>query len=179
MLVRIHAASMNRADLASIRGAVIARLMGTGLREPKQKRLGTDFAGTVEAVGRNVTRFQPGDEVFGYAAGAFAEYVCAKEKFLVPKPAQATFEAASTLPVAGVSALQGLRQGGLRAGQKVLIQGASGSVGMFAVQIAKAYGAEVMPSAAVATRKTPESSARIMSSITPKKISPKAVSPTT
>jgi NADPH:quinone reductase-like Zn-dependent oxidoreductase len=143
VLVKIHAASLNRADLAPIRGALFARLLGTGVREPKEKRLGTDFAGTVEAVGRSVTRFKPGDEVFGYAAGAFADYVCAKEKFLVPKPVQATFEAASTLPVAAVSALQGLRQGGLRAGQKVLIQGASGSVGMFAVQISEAYGAEV------------------------------------
>jgi len=116
-----------------------------GLRKPKSTRTGVDFAGTVEAVGANVTEFQPGDEVFGGRDGAFAEYVCVREdRAVVPKPANVTFEEAAAVPVAALTALQGLRdKGQLQPGQKVLINGASGGVGTFAVQIAKALGAEV------------------------------------
>ncbi len=143
VLVKVHAGSINVADLAPIRGAFIARLFGTGWRKPKREILGTDLAGQVEAVGGGVTRFRPGDEVFGAAAGSLAEYVCAAANRLALKPANVTFEAAAAVPVAGVSALQGLRQGGIGPGQKVLIHGASGAVGTFAVQIAKSSGAEV------------------------------------
>ena len=116
-----------------------------GLRKPKSNKVGVDFAGTVEAVGRNVTQFRPGDDVFGGRDGAFAEYVCVREdRAVVPKPANVTFEQAAAVPVAGLTALQGLRdKGHIRPGQKVLINGASGGVGTFAVQIAKALGAEV------------------------------------
>ncbi len=116
-----------------------------GLRKPKSNRLGVDYAGTVEAVGGNVTEFRPGDEVFGGRNGAYAEYVCARaDRAIVPKPANVTFEEAAAVPVAAITALQGLRdKGQLRPGQKVLINGASGGVGTFAVQIAKALGAEV------------------------------------
>jgi len=117
----------------------------TGLRKPRLTRAGTDFAGTVEAVGKNVTEFKRGDEVFGAKTGAFAEYVCVREdRAIVLKPANVTFEEAGSVPVAAITALQGLRdKGKLQAGQKVLVNGASGGVGTFAVQIAKAYGAEV------------------------------------
>src|SRR5215211_2888543 len=116
-----------------------------GLRKPKSNRLGVDYAGQVEAVGREVTQFRPGDDVFGGRTGAFAEYVCAREdRAIVPKPANVTFEEAAAVPVAALTALQGLRdKGQLQSGQKVLINGASGGVGTFAVQIAKALGAEV------------------------------------
>jgi NADPH:quinone reductase and related Zn-dependent oxidoreductases len=116
----------------------------SGLRKPKVTRLGVDVAGQVEAVGKNVTQFQPGDEVFGACKGAFAEYVCASEGALVLKPANVTFEQAAAVPVAAVSALQGLRdKGQIQRGQKVLINGAAGGVGTFAVQIAKVFGADV------------------------------------
>ncbi len=115
-----------------------------GLRRPKDQRLGADFAGTVEAVGKEVTRFHPGDEIFGAANGAFAEYVVAREDRAAPKPANLTFEQAAAVPVAGLTAIQGLRdKGHIRAGQHVLINGAAGGVGTFAVQIAKSFGAEV------------------------------------
>src|SRR5437762_1384897 len=114
-------------------------------RKPKETRLGVDFAGTVEAVGKNVTKFKPGDEVFGGRTGAFAEYVCVREARAVAlKPASVTFEQAASVPIAAITALQALRdKGHIHAGQKVLINGASGGVGTFAVQIAKSFGAEV------------------------------------
>ena len=144
VLVRVRAASINPVDGHLIRGAWPMRPM-TGLRKPKSTRFGTDVAGTVEAVGKNVTDFKPGDEVFGAKNGAVAEYVCVKaDKAVVLKPANVTFEQAGSVAVAGLTALQGLRdKGHIQAGQKVLINGASGGVGTFAVQIAKASGAEV------------------------------------
>ncbi len=143
VLVRVRAAAANPLDCHLMKGAYVMRPM-TGLRAPKAGRPGADLAGEVEAVGRNVTRFRPGDPVFGAARGAFAEYVCAREDCLALKPANLTFEQAAALPVAGVTALQGLRdKAPVRPGQKVLIHGAAGGVGTFAVQIAKAFGAEV------------------------------------
>jgi NADPH:quinone reductase-like Zn-dependent oxidoreductase len=145
VLVKVQAASLNAAD-SHLRSADIflARLMTGGLLKPKDPRLGSDLAGRVEAVGSNVTRFKPGDEVFGSGAGAFAEYALARETALALKPANVSFEAAATIPIAALTALQGLRNTGqIQPGQRVLIQGASGGVGMFAVQIAKALGAEV------------------------------------
>jgi NADPH:quinone reductase-like Zn-dependent oxidoreductase len=122
----------------------IVRASGYGLRTPKKQIRGTDAAGQIEAVGKNVTRLRPGDEVFGWCEGAFAEYVCADESHFVPKPAGLSFEGAATLPMAGCTALQGLRDSGaVQPGQEVLIIGAGGGVGTFAVQIAKASGARV------------------------------------
>jgi NADPH:quinone reductase-like Zn-dependent oxidoreductase len=130
-------------DYHLMSGAYLMRPM-TGLRKPKKGRPGVDFAGDVEAVGRNVTRFQRGDAVFGVVRGAFAEYACAPENRLALKPANLTFEQAAAIPVAGVTALQGLRdKGRIQPGQKVLINGASGGVGTFAVQIAKSFGTDV------------------------------------
>jgi NADPH:quinone reductase-like Zn-dependent oxidoreductase len=145
VLVRVHAASVNRQDWYVLTGTPYIGRTGMGLRKPKQPVLGADFAGTVEAVGNDVTQFRPGDEVFGCRSGAFAEYVCVPEDgAVVPKPANVTFEHAAAVPVAALTALQGLRdKGQLRSGQKVLINGASGGVGTFAVQIAKALGADV------------------------------------
>lgn len=143
VLVKVKASSVNVADMAPIRGALVARLFGTGLLKPKAYRHGTDVAGIVEAIGKAVTQFKPGDEVFGAADGAYGEYVLAKETLLVLKPANITFEEAGSVAIGAVSALQGLRAGRIQAGQKVLIHGASGAVGTFAVQIAKALGAEV------------------------------------
>jgi NADPH:quinone reductase-like Zn-dependent oxidoreductase len=145
VLVRVRAASVNPADWYVVTGTPYVGRPSMGLRKPKSTRTGVDFAGTVEAVGRNVTQFRPGDEVFGGKDGAFAEYVCVREdRAVVPKPANVTFEEAAAVPVAALTALQGLRdKGQLQAGQKVLINGASGGVGTFAVQIAKALGAEV------------------------------------
>jgi NADPH:quinone reductase-like Zn-dependent oxidoreductase len=143
VLIKVHAASVNTLDLA-IRGPFVARIITGGLRKPKDQRLGVDRAGRVEAIGRNVTQFQPGDEVFGRGVGAFAEYACAREDCVVLKPANLSFEAAAAVPVAALTALQGLRdKGQIQPGQKVLIHGASGGVGTFAVQIAKAFWAEV------------------------------------
>jgi NADPH:quinone reductase-like Zn-dependent oxidoreductase len=144
VLVRVRAASINPVDGHLIRGSWPMRPM-TGLRKPKNTRFGTDFAGTVEAVGRNITNFKPGDEVFGAKNGAVADYICVKaDRAIVMKPSNITFEQAGSVGVAGVTALQGLRDHGhIQAGQKVLINGASGGVGTFAVQIAKAFGAEV------------------------------------
>src|SRR5450631_3577299 len=142
VLVRVRAASLNPLDL-TIRGPWLLRPI-LGMRKPKDTRLGVDYAGTVEAVGKNVTQFKPGDEVYGNRFGAFAEYVVASEKALALKPANLTFEQAASVPVAAVTALQGLRdKGKIEAGQKALINGASGGVGTFAVQIAKSFGAEV------------------------------------
>jgi len=146
VLVRVHAASVNPYDWHFIEGTPkIIRLMGVGLRKPKDTRVGVDFAGTVEAVGKNVTNFKPGDEVFGGRGGAFAEYVCPRANRAVAlKPANITFEQAASVNIAGVTALQAIRdKGKVQPGQKVLINGASGGVGTFAVQIAKSYGADV------------------------------------
>lgn len=145
ILIRVRAASVNPLEWHYMRGTpYIGRVMGMGLRKPKVTRLGVDVAGQVETVGRNVTQFKPGDEVFGSARGALAEYACASEQGLVMKPHNVTFEQAASVPVAAVTALQGLRDHGkVEPGQTVLINGASGGVGTFAVQIAKAMGAHV------------------------------------
>ena len=149
VLVKVHAASLNAADWHLLRGKpFLVRLMGFGLLKPKNKILGADMAGRVEAVGRNVKQFQPGDEVFGEISecgfGAFAEYVCAPENALALKPASMAFDEAAAVPLAALTALRGLRdKGQIQPGQKVLINGASGGVGTFAVQIAKSFGAEV------------------------------------
>jgi NADPH:quinone reductase-like Zn-dependent oxidoreductase len=147
--VRVHAASINYGDWGLLRGKpFFLRLTEGGIREPKIRILGGDVAGRVEAVGRNATRFRPGDEVFGDLAacgrGGFAEYVCAAEDKFARKPAKLSFEEAAAVPMAAVVALQGLRdKGQIRPGQKVLINGTSGGVGTFAVQIAKSFGAKV------------------------------------
>jgi NADPH:quinone reductase-like Zn-dependent oxidoreductase len=145
VLVRIRAASLNPLDGHFVRGMWLARLMGGGLRKPKDTRIGVDYAGTVEAVGKNVTNLKPGDEVFGGRTGALAQYVCARaDRAIALKPANMTFEQAGSVAVAAITALQGLRdKGHVQAGQKVLVNGASGGVGTFAVQIAKSLGAEV------------------------------------
>jgi NADPH:quinone reductase-like Zn-dependent oxidoreductase len=145
VLVQVHAASVNTLDWHTLRGQpFLLRILGGGLRKPKDQRLGVDLAGRVEAVGANVTRFQVGDEVFGIGRGAFAEFACAAENRLARKPTNISYEAAAAVPIAAVTALQGLRdKGHVRPGEQVLIQGASGGVGVFAVQIAKALGAEV------------------------------------
>jgi NADPH:quinone reductase-like Zn-dependent oxidoreductase len=147
LLVKVRAASVNPLDWHFIEGTpYIGRfLFGFGARKPKDTRLGVDFAGTVEAVGKSVTKFKPGDEVFGGRTGAFAEYVCVREARAVAlKPANITFEQAASVPIAAITALQALRdKGHVQAGQSVLINGASGGVGTFAVQLAKSYGAEV------------------------------------
>lgn len=145
VLLKVHAASVNYGDIPVLRGKPLQRLVGAGLLKPKHQILGDDVAGKVEAVGGNVKRFQPGDEVFGISIfGAFAEYVCADEKFLALKPKGLTYEQAAAIPFAAITALHSLSdQGQIQAGQKVLINGASGGVGSFAVQIAKAFGAEV------------------------------------
>ncbi len=144
VLIKVRAASVNPFDWHFMRGTpYIVRIMA-GLRKPKDKRLGVDVAGQVEAVGRNVTHFKPGDAVFGACRGAFAEYACSSESALVMKPDNVTFEQAASVPVAAFTALQGLRdKGHLQPGQKVLINGAAGGVGTFAVQIAKSFGADV------------------------------------
>jgi NADPH:quinone reductase-like Zn-dependent oxidoreductase len=143
VLIKIYAAAINPLDRFFMRGAPLIRLI-PGLRKPKDTRLGVDLAGQVEAVGRNVTQFKPGDEVFGACRGALAEYVCAPEDKLALKPAKLSFEEAAAVPVAALTVLQGLRdKGRIQPGHKVLIDGASGGVGTFAVQIAKSFGAEV------------------------------------
>jgi len=145
VLVRVRAASVNPYDWHFLTGLPYIGRPQFGLRKPRVNRLGIDVAGQVTAVGGNVTRFRPEDDGFGAVdAGAFAEYVCVSEELLVPKPATLTFEQAAAAPAAGLTALQGLRDHGrLEPGQQVLINGASGGVGTFAVQIAKALGAEV------------------------------------
>jgi NADPH:quinone reductase-like Zn-dependent oxidoreductase len=159
VLVKVHATSINSGDWRLMRGSpFFVRLMYGGLRKPKIATLGMDVAGTVAAVGRSVTQFQPGDAVFGDTSeagfGSFAEYVCAPESTFVHKPDHISFEAAATVSVAALTALQGLRDcGQIQAGQKVLINGASSGVGTFAVQLAKAFGAEV--TAVCSTEKMP------------------------
>lgn len=144
VLVRVHAASVNALDWHRMRGRPYLVRTSDGWRRPKLRRLGVDVAGQVEAVGRNVTQFRPGDEVFGARTGAFAEYLGGAERNFVLKPANLGFEQAAAIPVAASTALQGLRdKGQLQPGQRVLINGAAGGVGHFAVQIAKALGAEV------------------------------------
>jgi NADPH:quinone reductase-like Zn-dependent oxidoreductase len=146
ILIKVRAAAVNPLDWHFMEGTpYIMRAMGVGLRKPKDPRLGVDVAGQVEAVGKNVTQFKPGDEVFGGKTGAFAEYVCARaDRAIVLKPANITFEQAASVPIAAITALQALRdKGKVHAGQKVLINGASGGVGTFAVQIAKSFGADV------------------------------------
>jgi NADPH:quinone reductase-like Zn-dependent oxidoreductase len=143
VLVRVHAASVNPADWYAMAGTPWVARMQMGLRNPKTGRLGLDLAGRVTAVGGNVTRFKPGDEVFGAGTGTLAESVAVPETALVLKPANLSFEQAAAVPVAALTALQGLRdKGRIQPGQKVLINGASGGVGTFAVQLAKALGAE-------------------------------------
>ncbi len=144
VLVKVHAASVNPYDWHFIRGTPYIMRLGVGLRKPKVVRLGVDFAGTIEAVGKNVTQFKPGDEVWGGKTGAFAEYVAVSEKGVVLKPANITFEQAGVVQIAGLTALQALRdKAKAQPGRKILINGASGGVGTFAVQIAKSFGAEV------------------------------------
>jgi NADPH:quinone reductase-like Zn-dependent oxidoreductase len=145
VLVKVHAAAINPLDWHFMQGTPYLMRMMTGLRKPKEMRLGVDYSGTVEAVGKNVTQFKPGDDVFGGRNGALAEYLCAHaDRGITLKPANITFEQAAAVPIAGITALQGLRDSGhIQAGQKVLINGASGGVGTFAVQIAKSFGAEV------------------------------------
>lgn len=145
VLVKVHAAAVNPYDWHNLRGSPYVMRLGTGIGAPDDPRLGVDFAGTVEAVGDNVQRFRPGDAVFGGASGAFAEYVLVRENGAVAlKPDNVTFEQAASVAIAATTALQALRdKGKIEAGDKVLINGASGGVGTFAVQIAKAFGAEV------------------------------------
>jgi NADPH:quinone reductase-like Zn-dependent oxidoreductase len=148
VLIKVHAASVNAADLHLLGADPFLIRLSSGLLKPKHTILGAAIAGRVEAVGRNVKQFQPGDEVFGDISGCgwggFAEYVCASEDALVLKPTRLSFEEAAAVPMAAVTALQGLRdKGQIQAGQKVLINGASGGVGTFAVQIAKSFGADV------------------------------------
>jgi NADPH:quinone reductase-like Zn-dependent oxidoreductase len=145
ILVKVRAAAVNPYDWHFMRGTPYVMRLGAGLRKPKEIRFGVDYAGTVEAVGRNVTRFKPGDDVFGGRTGALAQYVVARaDRAVTHKPAGLSFEQAAAIPIAAVTALQGLRdKGRVQAGDKVLINGASGGVGTFAVQIAKSLGAQV------------------------------------
>ncbi|HSC26615.1 MAG TPA: NAD(P)-dependent alcohol dehydrogenase [Vicinamibacterales bacterium] len=144
VLVQVHAASVNPLDWHNVRGLPYFLRMGNGLIAPKNGVPGVDVAGRVEAVGSSTAQVRSGDEVFGLCSGAFAEYACAREDRLVSKPARLTFEQAAAVPVAALTALQGLRdRGRIQRGQKVLIVGASGGVGTFAVQIAKSFGADV------------------------------------
>jgi len=145
VLIKIHAASVNAYDWHFLTADIfLIRFMGGGLLKPKNTRLGADMAGRIETIGKNVKQFQPGDEVFGMVKGGFAEYTCAPESALALKPVNSSFDEAAAIPMAAITALQGLRdEGQIRAGQKVLINGASGGVGTFAVQIAKSFGAEV------------------------------------
>jgi 2-desacetyl-2-hydroxyethyl bacteriochlorophyllide A dehydrogenase len=145
VLVRVHAAGVDAGVWHLMAGLpYLMRITGSGLRAPKARVRGQEVAGRVEAVGANVTQLQPGDEVFGVCSGSFAEYACARENKVAPKPANLTFEQAAAVPISAVTALQGLRdKGKVQPGQKVLIIGAAGGVGTFAVQLAKAFGAEV------------------------------------
>jgi NADPH:quinone reductase-like Zn-dependent oxidoreductase len=144
VLIRVRAASINPVDGHMLRGSWLMRPM-SGMRKPKNTRFGTDYSGIVEAIGKDVTDFKPGDDVFGAKNGAVADYICGKaDRAIVMKPSNVTFEQAGSVAVAGLTALQGLRdKGHIQPGQKVLINGASGGVGTFAVQIAKAFGADV------------------------------------
>jgi NADPH:quinone reductase-like Zn-dependent oxidoreductase len=143
VLVRVHGSSVNPVEWYGVTGFYFARI-GNGLRRPKSASVGADLAGRVEAVGRDVRDFQPGDEVFGTGAGAWAEYACAREARIARKPTNLSFEEAAAVPVAAITAVQALRdKGRVQPGQRVLINGASGGVGTFAIQIAKTFGAEV------------------------------------
>jgi len=144
-LVKVRAASVNPLDWHRMRGTPYLMRRDSGLRKPKNIRMGVDFAGTVDAIGKNVTQFKPGDEVFGGRSGAFAEYVCVRaDRAVALKPANITFEQAASVPVAAITALQCVRdKGKIQPGQKILINGASGGIGTFAVQIAKSFGADV------------------------------------
>ena len=145
VLVRVHAAALNPADWHILRGdPLVARLMGVGLTKPKARVAGIDAAGVVEAVGANVRGLRNGDEVLGFFRGAFAEHACAAADRVAPKPASLTFEQAAAVPIAATTALRGIREvGEVKAGQMVLVNGAGGGVGTYAVQIAAALGAEV------------------------------------
>jgi NADPH:quinone reductase-like Zn-dependent oxidoreductase len=145
VLVKVRAAAVNPLDWHYMRGSPYIMRLSSGIGAPESPRMGVDFAGTVEAVGKNVTRFKPGDDVFGGRDGAFGEYVVVREsRAITLKPANVTFEQAAAVPIAGITALQALRdKGHVQPGYKVLVNGASGGVGTFAVQIAKSYGAEV------------------------------------
>jgi NADPH:quinone reductase-like Zn-dependent oxidoreductase len=144
ILIRVRAASVNPLDWHFMRGTPYFVRIAGGLRKPKDPRLGVDVAGRVEAIGNNVTQFKTGDEVFGVCRGAFAEYTCTSQSAVAMKPPNVTFEQAASVPIAALTALQGLRnKGRIQAGQKVLINGAAGGVGIFAVQIAKSFGADV------------------------------------
>jgi NADPH:quinone reductase-like Zn-dependent oxidoreductase len=144
VLIKVRAASVNPLDWHFVRGLPYFVRMAGGLRKPKDPRLGVDVAGQVEAAGPNATQFKTGDEVFGICRGALAEYACTSQSALAMKPPYVTFEQAASVPIAGLTALQGLRdKGRIQSGQKVLINGAGGGVGTFAVQIAKSFGAEV------------------------------------
>jgi len=144
VLVRVRASSVNPADWYLAKGPFVARISGNGMLKPKSPYLGSDVSGVVESLGRNVQGFHPGDEVFGICRGAFAEYVTVPERSLVLKPANRSFEQAAAVPLAGLTALQGLRNhGNLRPGQSVLVHGASGGVGTFVVALAKLLGGEV------------------------------------
>ena len=144
VLVRVHAAAVNPPDWAGVHGVPYIVRLAFGLRRPKVRVRGTDMAGVVDSVGKNVTGLRVGDEVYGRGVGTFAEYAVAPEKHLVAKPADITFEQAAAVPMSGLTALQALRDsGGIQPGQKVLIVGAGGGIGTFAVQIAKSFGAEV------------------------------------
>jgi NADPH:quinone reductase-like Zn-dependent oxidoreductase len=145
VLVKVYASSVNPADRYDMLGPLMARIIGrSGLRRPKVPGLGSDVAGRVEAVAENVTQFKPGDEVFGVAMNGYAEYGLARENRIALKPANCSFEEAAAVPIAGLTALQALRDHGhIKSGQRVLINGAGGGVGTFAVQIAKSFGAEV------------------------------------
>lgn len=144
ILIKVRAASVNPLDWHFMRGEPWLIHLILGVRKPKNIRLGVDVGGVVESVGRNINQFKSGDAVFGGCRGAFAEYVCTKEDQLALKPASLAFEQAATVPIAAITALQGLRdKGQIKPGQRVLVEGASGGVGTFAIQIAKAFGAEV------------------------------------
>ncbi|MFA7229349.1 MAG: NAD(P)-dependent alcohol dehydrogenase [Melioribacteraceae bacterium] len=145
VIVKIHAASVNQYDWHFLTADIfLIRFMGGGLFKPKKTRLGADASGRIESVGKNITQFKPGDDVYGMVYGSFAEYTAVTEDAISLKPSNLTFEEAAAVPMAGITALQGLRDiGNVQPGQKVLINGASGGVGTYAVQIAKMYGAEV------------------------------------
>ncbi len=144
VLVRVHASSVNPVEWYGVTGPYFVRVLGRALRRPKDTSVGADLAGRVESVGKDVTEFQPGDEVFGTSGASWAEYAPAREARLVRKPGNVSFEEAAAAPIAALTALQALRdKGGVQAGQKVLINGASGGVGTYAVQLAKAFGADV------------------------------------
>jgi NADPH:quinone reductase-like Zn-dependent oxidoreductase len=144
VLIQIRAASLNALDWHLMKGRPAVARVFLGLRRPRMNRPGRDVAGRVESVGRSVTEFKPGDDVFGVCRGSLAEYACASSSYLVPKPASVSFDQVAAVPIAGLTALQGLRDHGrLEAGQRVLINGAAGGVGTFAVQIARSFGADV------------------------------------